>query len=142
MADAEISGYFTNHSARRTGSTRLFRAGIDRKLVKETTGHKSDAVDKYQITSADQRALMSHVMANNPKKRCETVSVSPSTSEEVVVKKNDVESGENSVKVDKTEPVRQQINETNVAQIVSELLNASKTEGKRTIKIQIEIISE
>ena len=53
MEEAEISGYFTNHSARRTGSTRLFRAGGDRKIVKETTGHKSDEIDKYQITSAE-----------------------------------------------------------------------------------------
>ena len=47
MKKGDIEGYFTNHSLRRTGSTRLFRAGVDRKLVKEVTGHKSDAVDVY-----------------------------------------------------------------------------------------------
>ena len=81
-------------------------------------------------------------LGKEQEKRCETVSVSPSTTEEVKVKKKDVESVENSVNVDKTGAVREQINETNVAQILSELLKASKTEGKRTIKIQIEIISE
>ena len=46
MKKGDIEGYFTNHSLRRTGGTRLFRAGIDRKLVKEVTGHCSDAVDR------------------------------------------------------------------------------------------------
>ena len=47
MQDAGIQGFFTNHSARCTGGTHLFRAGVQRKLVKETTGHSSDAIDKY-----------------------------------------------------------------------------------------------
>ena len=59
MKTAGIEGFFTNHSARRTGGTRLFRAGVPRKLVKEATGHTSDAVDKYQITSDAQREMMS-----------------------------------------------------------------------------------
>ena len=66
MKTAEIEGYFTNHSARRTGSTRLFQAGVDRKLVKEATGHHSDAVDKYQLTSHEQRRHMSNILAKKP----------------------------------------------------------------------------
>ena len=31
MEKANIQGFFTNHSARRTGGTRLFRAGVQRK---------------------------------------------------------------------------------------------------------------
>ena len=65
MKDANIEGYFTNHSARRTGGTHLFRAGVDRKLVKEATGHSSDAADKYQITSDEQRAMRSRIIAEN-----------------------------------------------------------------------------
>ena len=139
MKEAEISGYFTNHSARRTGSTRLFRAGIDRKLVKETTGHKSDAVDKYQITSAEQRALMSDIMANNPKNKVETTSSVNSD------KKPEVEQGEvdkSNVKLSEKSTVSKVINETNIGEIVSELVKASMGDGKKTIKIQIEIVSE
>ena len=55
LKSAELDGYFTNHSLRRSGTTRLFQAGVERKIVKEYTGHTSDAVDQYQITSADQR---------------------------------------------------------------------------------------
>ena len=49
---AKIDGFFMNHSLRQLGGVRLFRAGIDRKLVKEMTGHRSEA---YQITSDEQR---------------------------------------------------------------------------------------
>ena len=54
MEKGEFAGFFTNQSARRTGGTRLFRAEVQRKVVKECTGHRSDAVDKYQIMSDDQ----------------------------------------------------------------------------------------
>ena len=33
MKIAEIDGFFTNHSLRRTGGTRLFQAGVSRKLI-------------------------------------------------------------------------------------------------------------
>ena len=57
--NANLEGFFTNHSLHRTGTTRLFQAGINRKIIKEYTGHSSDAVDKYQITSHDQRKELS-----------------------------------------------------------------------------------
>ena len=66
MHDAEIEGYFTNDNTRCIGGTQLFQAGIDRKLVKEATGHCSDAVDKYQLTSHAQRKTMSAILQNNP----------------------------------------------------------------------------
>ena len=67
LKNAKLDGYFTNHSLRRTGTTRLFQAGVDRKLLKEFTGHRSDAVDKYAITSHDQRTEMSNILAGNSK---------------------------------------------------------------------------
>ena len=77
--DANIPGFFTNHSLRCTSTTRLFRSGVDRKLIKEFTGHILDAVDAYQITSDHQREQLSKIIAgsdqnkhdeNGPK--CET----------------------------------------------------------------------
>ena len=62
LKSANLDGHFTNHSLQRTSATRLFQAGIDRKLIKEFTGHTSDAVDKYQITSNIQRSDMSKVL--------------------------------------------------------------------------------
>ena len=40
---------------RRTSTTHLFQTGVDRKIVKEFTGHVSDAFDKYQITTSDEQ---------------------------------------------------------------------------------------
>ena len=55
-------GYFTNHSLSRTGATWLSQARVDCKLVKEVTGHASDALDQYQITSNEQREMISKVI--------------------------------------------------------------------------------
>ena len=66
LSDAKIDGYFTNHSLRRSVPTHLFQAGVERKLVKEVTGHRSDALDCYQITTNDQRRNISSIIAKRP----------------------------------------------------------------------------
>ena len=66
MESARYEGFFSGHSLHRSGGTRLFQASIQRKLVKEVTGHTSDAIDKYQITSDSQRAAMSKILQGNP----------------------------------------------------------------------------
>ena len=51
-----ISGIlYKAHSLRKTGTIRLFRQAADQKIVNEFTGHSSDAVDAYQITSDEER---------------------------------------------------------------------------------------
>ena len=40
----------------------MFQAGIDRKIIKEFTGHVSDAVEKYQVTSDAPREHLSDVL--------------------------------------------------------------------------------
>ena len=62
LRDAGLDGYFTNHSLRRTCATRLFQAGKSTKLIKEITGHVSDAVEKYQVTSNDQKLEASSII--------------------------------------------------------------------------------
>ncbi len=51
MKQAGKSGNFTNHCLRVTAVTRMFEGGIKEQLVKEKTGHKSDAVRMYKRTS-------------------------------------------------------------------------------------------
>ena len=63
MQDAGIKGFFTNHSARRTWGMRLFRASVQRKLVKEYTRHSSNAIDQFQIMSHQQRLMIPEVLA-------------------------------------------------------------------------------
>ena len=41
LKDAELDGYFTNHSLKRSSTTCLFQVGVDRKIVKEFTLHTS-----------------------------------------------------------------------------------------------------
>ena len=123
MKEANIEGFFTNHSLRRTGGTRLFRAGVDRKLVKEATGHRSDSVDAYQITSDEQRQEMSKIIARPP-------SASTGTNRE-----NDVNSKE-------SKSIESDVTASNVGEIVSKVITAMKGQGKTTIKLQIEITTE
>ena len=85
LKSANLNGYFTNHSLRRTGTTRLFHAGIDRKLVKEFTGHTSDAVDKYQITSEMQRREISEVVHGDKRQQeANKVDIEEESSNEIV----------------------------------------------------------
>ena len=55
-----IEGNFKNHSMRKSTCTRLFRKGVDPQLIKEQTGHKSEAVMLYKKSNLQQ------------KKRCQT----------------------------------------------------------------------
>ena len=40
----------------------MFQCGIDTKIVKEITGHSSDAVAKYQVTSNNQKREVSVIL--------------------------------------------------------------------------------
>ena len=48
MKEGGIEGYFRNHSLRKSTGTRLFEQGLDPQLIKEATGHKSDAIMLYK----------------------------------------------------------------------------------------------
>ena len=74
LKSAQLDGYFTNHSLRRSSTTHLFQAGVDRKIIKEFTGHSSDAVDKYQITSNEQCKQLSAIIAGENVTKKETYS--------------------------------------------------------------------
>lgn len=62
LKDAGLDGFFTNYSLHRTAATCLFQAGQNVKLIKEITGHVSDAVEKYEITSDKQRMDLSSII--------------------------------------------------------------------------------
>ena len=65
LKDAKLDRFFTNHSLRCSTATCLFRAGVDKKLIREITGHRSYALDKYEETSHSQRKHISDVLAGN-----------------------------------------------------------------------------
>ena len=135
MGKAEIEGFFTNHSARRTGGTGLFQAGVNRKLIKEATGHTSDAVDKYHVTSHEQHRCMSNILQNGPKSDIEP------ERENIGEDKSDKSSSVN-VKSDEGFDVRQEVTTENVGLMINRIIASNTDKGKTTIKIQIEISHE
>ncbi len=60
---AGLCGHFTNHSLRATAATRLFHKGVDEQVIKEVTGHRSDAVQSYKRTSEEQLKHASESLA-------------------------------------------------------------------------------
>ena len=137
LMSAEIDGYFTNHSLRRTGGSRLFQAGVDRKLVKEFTGHRSDAVDCYQITSDKQRETLSNILSGNIDKN--SGKVVPNTEEN---SPNETKDSENQRKVTKCDcncSEQTDTISTQIAKIVKETVSKNIKTGTTTIKIEIEI---
>ena len=51
MQKIGAEGCFTNHSLRVSAATCMFSSGIEEQIVKERTGHRSDAVRAYKRTS-------------------------------------------------------------------------------------------
>lgn len=60
---AGLSGYFTNHSCKRTCATQLFTTGIYDQVIVARTGHRSQAgVRKYKRTSAEISVTVSRIL--------------------------------------------------------------------------------
>ncbi len=53
MFDSRFSGCFTNHSLRVSAATHMFQSRVKEQIVKEKTGHCSDAVRVYKHTNED-----------------------------------------------------------------------------------------
>ena len=134
MEKGQFEGFFMNHSLRRTGGTRLFRAGVDRKLVKEVTGHRSDAVDAYQITGHDQRKMISKVVQG------EIVNVNKEKLDSNAKKL--VNEPSNSPKRDKADSSCHNVTAQNMSDLVTQILSASTKKGKTIVRLEIEIHNE
>lgn len=59
---AGLTGFFTNHSGKRTCATTLFNNGVDEQLICERTGHRSNAVRAYKRPSPDQQVQISGLL--------------------------------------------------------------------------------
>ncbi len=62
MQKIGAEGCFTNHSLRVSAATRMFSSGIEEQIVKERTGHRSDAVRAYKHTSEHLLEAAEHAM--------------------------------------------------------------------------------
>ena len=109
MKRGGVKGNFENHSMRKSTCTRLFRKEVDPKLIKEQTGHKSEAVMLYKKSNLKQKKEVSDMLSVLPR---EMEEIRPSQSvmlarEEMFEKKRKpsatVSSSEGVVKKPKTE---------------------------------------
>ena len=104
-----MEGNFKNHSMRKSTCTRLFRKGVDPQLIKEQTGHKSEAVMLYKKSNMQQKKEVSDMLSVLPREM-EQIRASQSTMlarEEIFEKKRKpsatVSSSEGGAKKLKTE---------------------------------------
>ena len=133
LSSAKIDGYFTNHSLRRTGGTHLFQSGVDRKLVKEVTGHRSDAVDAYKLTSDAQREAISKIMAGKVvQKSLECEKIKPPAAQ----------TDKGPEKSSECNCVCSNHKTLNIGTIVNEMISKNLKSGKTVIKLEIEIANE
>ena len=128
---ANLESFVTNHSLRRTGTTRLFRGGVDRKLVKEYTGHSSDAVDQYQITSDEQRESLSKIIAGESHEKPRMSEVEVAVTEKSWDTCMSCKCNKKVIEVNELEKLGSLIN----------TLVTAKGQGKAKVKIEIEFSS-
>ena len=106
--------------------------------MKECTGHKSDAVDKYQLTSDEQRQKLCEIISNES--NCEVKEVSD------MVNKENIEPNVSKVVCEtaSTAPLNETVNvqSDDVVPLITNIVNATKNGRKSVIKINIEIINE
>ncbi len=111
-----LEGYFTNHSLWSSCATRMYEAGVDEKLIMETTGHKSECVRQYKRTSEDLlRAAQQTVSKCPPSKKVKTgpsATVSNSGFGEDIVEVSDSEWFDSNVHSDDDETVSYKVNES------------------------------
>ena len=62
-----MEGNFKNHSMRKSTYTKLFRNGVDPQLIKEQTGHKSEAVMLYKKSNLKQKKEVSDMLSVLPR---------------------------------------------------------------------------
>ena len=146
MESAGYEGFYSGHSLRLSGGSRLFQAGVQRKLVKECTGHASDAVDKYQITSDEQREVLSKTLVSGPG-AVVSQSSGPinSVCGSVVSHKPKSEGSMNVEKCEnKSEKVNSKCNncKSEFGNLIQEIVSSVNATGKAKIKIEIEISKE
>ena len=140
LKSAKLDGYFMNHSLCRSGTSRLFKNGVERKLIKEFTGHRSDAVDAYAITSEAQRESMSKILhCEKNDDEVDEVEIEPKKSEHTTSKYKVTVSDESgggkigcicrqkSIKIDEADQF---------GRVISDIVRSNRR-AKATIKVEI-----
>ena len=108
-----------------------------KKFVKEFTGHTFDAIDKYQVTSRDQRSEMSKVIQCEDQESVDfDVSKKPDKCIELSVCNID-KKGEVGMSCECKKSNGQVTESDQISHMISQLVSSSRA-GKAKIKIEIE----
>ena len=67
--EAGITEPKTNHSLRATGTTAMFSAKVPERMIRDVTGHRSNALMRYEHPSVEQKRAVSAVLMNGPEKK-------------------------------------------------------------------------
>ena len=137
LKNAKLDGFFINHSLRRSSATHLFQAGVDKKIIREITGHRSDTLDKYSVTSDAQKIHVSNVLAGEVGNSADMSSMS----KENIVKSK--EKGDDNVSDNHTSTCSKQVLSCEDSPKISEMIEKivkSKKGSKTVVKIEIEIV--
>ena len=113
----------------------MSNAGVPTKIIKECTGHRSDAVNKYQVTSTSQKEAFSKIVSGKHLPSA-TVSAPPDTS--FVNVTSSISNTTNDKKVASGDGCKQ-CGQNNMGNIVSDILKCVSESGKAKIKIEIEV---
>ena len=65
--EAGISEKKTNHCLRATGTSALFNAGVPEKLIRDVTGHRSNALQLYERPTLQQKQNVSNILVQGTK---------------------------------------------------------------------------
>ena len=143
LHDARIDGFFTGHSLRRFGTTRLFQAGVDCKLIKEMSGHRSDAVDCYAITSDEQRQKLSEIISGKKDQFIETnEKVATSNSDDKILECKDKSEGmvtEKLPKITVGSGHSEGFKVTDICELLNQAISRKGATGKTIVRIEIEV---
>ena len=67
-SEAGIQEKKTNHSLRATGATALLNAGVPEKVIREVTGHRSNAMLTHQRPTLEQNQEASSILVQGKRK--------------------------------------------------------------------------
>ena len=73
MKSAGFDGQYAGHSGKVTTATTLYQHGVDEQMIKERTGHRSDAVRAYKRTGSAQQEAVSVILDAPPATDRQTV---------------------------------------------------------------------
>ena len=145
LYDARKNDIFTGHSLRRSATSRMFRAGVQKKIIREMSGHRSDALDQYEITNDEQKEQVSEILQKPPEKETcrevsETVSIAPKEIDSV---KEVGEPSVSNVSVrTSNENCITKLQSNEVGNLVSKIIDVNKTKGRMVIKMEIKIFHD